>query len=98
MYYFLKMVTEKSPVKWSYPLFSESAKLEFHCTWMSFIGNTHAAPSEFSVVLRGVFDEEEMRYVHPKKMKPADIGNGDDTNVGCPEKLCRDKKSDAHFL
>ena len=31
MYYFLKMVTEKSPVKWSYPLFLESAKLEFHC-------------------------------------------------------------------
>ena len=29
--YFLKMVTEKSPVKWSYPLFLESAKLEFHC-------------------------------------------------------------------
>jgi len=33
MYYFLKMVTEKSPVKWSYPLFSESAKLEFHCIY-----------------------------------------------------------------
>ena len=25
------MVTEKSPVKWSYPLFLESAKLEFYC-------------------------------------------------------------------
>ena len=32
MYSLLKMVTEKSPVNWSYPLFLESAKLEFHCT------------------------------------------------------------------
>ena len=32
MYYFLKMVTEKSLVKWSYPLFLESAKLQFQCT------------------------------------------------------------------
>ena len=31
MYYFLKMVTEKSPVKSNYPLFMEYAKLEFHC-------------------------------------------------------------------
>ena len=31
MYYFSKMVTEKSLVKWSYLLFLESAKLEFHC-------------------------------------------------------------------
>ena len=29
MYYFLKMV-KKSPVKWTYPIFLESAKLEFH--------------------------------------------------------------------
>ena len=32
MYHFLKIVTEESPVKWSYPLFLESAKLEFYCT------------------------------------------------------------------
>ena len=30
MYYFLKMVTEKSPVKSNYLLFMEYAKLEFH--------------------------------------------------------------------
>ena len=36
MYYLLKMVTDKSPVKWSYRLFLESAKVEFHCTVIFF--------------------------------------------------------------
>ena len=39
MYYFLKMVTKKSPVKWSYPLFLQSAKLEFHCNTSTYIGH-----------------------------------------------------------
>ena len=42
MYYFYEMVTEKSSVKWSYRLFLESAKLEFHCIYGAISSKTHA--------------------------------------------------------